>query len=190
MKKLSFTLIMMIFCLCLTFAADNPRNPSVPSVAGDDSSKNGKSVNIEIQRESAIYTKGSSADLTNFYMTGLAIGDKNNQSIQIDKVKSIRIKGYTMRKTTKDNLSVVFYFPYLYDIELTDGQVLIDVVGKVKEIDSFTMRAENGVQQKCYTYFVRYWLEDKGEFAHNGSKDYNEKPEVPDEAVIKIEFKR
>ena len=190
MKKFSFTLIAIIFCLGLTFAVDNPRNPSAPSVSGDNNTKNGKSVNIEIQRESTIYTKGSSSDLTNFYMTGLTIGNKNNQSVQIDKVKSIRIKGYTMRKTTKDNLSVVFYFPYLYDIDLTDGQVLTDVVGKVKEIDSFTMKAENGVQQKCYTYFVRYWLEDKGEFAHNGSKDYNEKPEVPDEAVIYIEFKR
>ncbi|MBP5705835.1 MAG: hypothetical protein J6W76_01015, partial [Spirochaetales bacterium] len=55
------------------------------------------------------------------------------------------------------------------------------------ELDSFTITTVLG-KQKCYTYFVRYWLEDKGEFVHNGSKDINEKPEVPDEAVIYIEF--
>ncbi|MBR3731810.1 MAG: hypothetical protein IKQ61_12660 [Spirochaetales bacterium] len=190
MKKKIFITTALFFCAVLSFAADNPSIPINPTVAGDNSgSTNAKSVNIEIQRESSVYTKCSTADLTGFNMTGLSwSGSANrNQTIPIDKVKSIKIKGYTMQKTTKDNLGVVFYFPYLYDIELIDGNVLTDVVGKVKQIDSFSVTTALG-RQKCYTYFVRYWLEDKGEFAHNGSKDYNEKPEVPKEAVIYIEF--
>ena len=93
-----------------------------------------------------------------------------------------------MVKKQKENASVVFYFPYIFDIELKNGTTIKNAKGRIKELDSFEVFNDIG-KEKCYSYFIRLWLEDKGMFADNNSKNYNETSKVPKSVVIYFEFK-
>ena len=185
MKKL-LIFIFISFSFLLN-GADDPKNPDDPKI--DNDNKTVKKFNIEYRKEDGFYTKGVIEGMKGFYLNELSWkGNENrDQNIYIDFVKSIEVKGYTMKKTQKDNLSIVFYIPYLFDIELKNGTSIKGAIGRIKEIESFTAYNEIG-REKCYTYFMRYWLEDKQMFLHNSSKDYNEKPEVPKSTVVFIEF--
>jgi len=174
---------MSLFCL---FAEDNIKDPKDPVVKGDKSNTN---VKIEYQKQDGFFIKGYVKKLSNFYLSGLVWdGNENaNQNILIDFVESIRINAYTPVKKQNKNLSVVFYFPYIFDIKLKNGTEIKGAKGRIKELDSFEVYNEIG-KEKCYTYFIRYWLEDKKIFSDNGSSDFNEKAKVPKEVVIFLDF--
>jgi len=84
-------------------------------------------------------------------------------------------------------LSVVFYFPYVFDIKLKNGTEIKGAKGRIKELDSFEVYNEIG-KEKCFTYFIRYWLEDKKVFSDDGSSNFNEKAKVPKDVVIFLDF--
>lgn len=180
-KNLLVALVIFIFSSSL-FAVDDPDNPKDPVVG-----KGG--YNIEFQRENGFFSKGYAKDFENFYLKNLTWKNnlKGEQKISIDSVKSIRIKGYSPKKVKKENLSLVFYIPYVFDIELTNGTKILDASGRINEIESFYSYDEKG-KVKLYTYFMRYWLEDKGIFLHNNSNDFDESPEVPEDTVVYVEF--
>lgn len=183
--------IIIIYFLLFSFfvfAIDNPKEPDDPNITGEENKIDVK-YNVEYQKQNTFFTKGYVKEFSGFYLNNLTWkGNENgDQKILIDFIKSIRIKGYTTKKTTKDKLSFVFYFPYVFDIELKNGTVIEDAVGKIKEIESFYSFSDYG-KEKCYTYFMRFWLEDKMEFLHNGSKDFNESPDIPKETIIFLDF--
>jgi hypothetical protein len=186
-KKSVLLLIIFQISFILT-AASNPKDPDNPSLKSGNS-KDG--IKIELQKQNGYFVKGTVSTLKGIALKGLSIdsSDKAMQSIPIDTVKTIRVKGYTMDKKTKDNLSMVFYYPYVFDIELNDGTKIKGAKGRIKEIESFELTNDKG-SQKCYTYFIRYWLEDKKMFSDNKSKNYNETPKVNKDVVIYIEFNK
>jgi hypothetical protein len=145
--------------------------------------------NVEFQNQKGVFGKGILKELKGFYLKLTWPGNESgSEEILIDFVKSIRIKGYTPVKKSKDNLSLVYYFPQVYDIELKDGKKIKGAQGRIQELDSFVVYNSTG-RVKCYTYFVRYWLEDKKMFNDNKSKNFDESPKVPDQVVIYVEFK-
>lgn len=178
---ISFAIFTFSSILC---AVDDPNNPKDPVVSKGD-------YNIEFQRENGFFSKGYANEFENFYLKNLTWEDnlKGEEKISIDNVKSIRIKGYSPKKVKKENLSLVFYIPYVFDIELKNGAKIINATGRINEIESFYSFDENG-KVKLYTYFMRYWLEDKGIFLHNNSSDFDESPEVPDDTVVYLEFSK
>ncbi|HOJ63154.1 MAG TPA: hypothetical protein PLE45_01925 [Spirochaetota bacterium] len=184
MKKNIFLLLFLF--LALLIKAD-PKDPDEPKIKDNKNSKD--KFNIEYRKQNGFYTKGYIEGMSGFYLNDLMWqGNENKeQHIYIDFVKSIEVKGYTIKKIQKDNLSLVFYIPYVFDIELKNGTSIKGAKGRIKELERFTVYTEIG-KEKCYTYFVRYWLEDKQMFLHNNSKDFNEKPTVPESTVVYIEF--
>ncbi len=179
------SIILFLLLLTIFNLTSDPKDPDQPFVKGDTKNK----FNIGYKKESGIYTKGFIENMKGFYLTDLMWSGNENkeQHIYIDFVKSIEIKGYTIKKIQKDNLSLVFYIPYLFDIELKNGTSIKGAKGRIKELETFTVYNEIG-KEKCYTYFIRYWLEDKQMFYDNNSKDFNERPKVENRTVVYIEF--
>jgi hypothetical protein len=193
MKKIILFFILVGFQISLFSALDTGvKSPTDPTVKGDDAKKNDPkyNINIVIQKQNGIFTEGIVKGMKGFYIKGLVwnSNESANQDILIDFVKNIRVKGYTVVKKTRENLSMVFYYPYQFDIELNDGTKIKDVKGRIKELESFDIFDKVG-KEKCFTYFGRYWLEDKKMFNDNKSKNYEEIPVVPKSCVIYIEFK-
>lgn len=189
MFKKKFIASIFIIISFFAFSLDDPKKPRDPFIDEDDKNS-GHSYNIEYRKQNGFFTKGYVKDFTNFYLNDLRwAGNKNKeQKILIDFVKSIRVKGYSIKKIRRENLSVVFYIPYIFDIELKNGTSIHDAVGRINQIESFFSFNDVG-KEKCYTYFIRYWLEDKKMFAHNNSTDFDKSPEIPDETVVFIEFR-
>jgi hypothetical protein len=165
-------------------------DPTDPTVKGDTSTNSGAESNIVYLKQNGQQYKGIVKNLKGFYLKGLVWegNDNASQEILIDFVDRINIRGYTQVKKQKDNLSIIFYIPYQFDIKLKNGTEFHNAKGRIKELESFEVYNEIG-KGKCYTYFIRYWLEDQGKFQDNQSKDYNEKAKVPNDVVISLEFK-
>lgn len=195
MKKM--LILMFLFFSFYGYTKDNivmPRNPKDPDVSslsddkGNDLNKSDVKLNIEYRKQSGSLNSGIVTGMKGFYLK--LAWDSNEdmgQEILVDFVKSIKIKGYTMVNKTKDKLTVVYYFPYLFDITLKDGKEIKNAKGRIKEIEAFTAYNSIG-KEKCYTYFIRYWLEDKKIFTDNKSSNYYEKPSVPKNVVVFIKF--
>jgi hypothetical protein len=166
---------------------DGPTDPDSPSVS--DGSMGENDLYLQFQRQDGALGEGVLPDMSGMYISDLVWEGSEDEpgSILIDEVKSIRIKGYTMVKKSRGNLGIVFYFPHLFDIVLKDNTQITSARGRIKELESFTLYSSEG-QGKIYSYFIRYWLEDKGRFNDNGSADYNETPFVPAEAAIFLRF--
>ena len=171
---------------------NNPDEPNIDSIdIGEDKDSNNKeySFNIEYQKQNGNFGKGVLQKISNIYLNLSWEGNQiGSQEILLDFIKSLRVKGYTMVKKQRKKLGVIFYFPYVFDIELNDGKIIKDAKGRIKELESFLVYNAMG-REKCYTYFVRYWLEDKKIFNDNMSSDYNETPKVPDSVIIYLEFR-
>jgi len=146
--------------------------------------------NFVYQKQSGEFFRAVANKFTGFYLNNLSWKDNENktQTLLIDFIKNIKITGYTQLKKQNGNLSVVYYFPYTYDIELKNGTKFENVSGRIQEFDSFEVFTEFG-KEKCFTYFIRYWLEDEKKFSDNNSSDYSEKVDVPKQLVIYLEFK-
>ncbi len=146
--------------------------------------------NFFYQKHSGDLFRAVSNKFTGFYLKDLTWKNNENKTktLLIDFVKSVRVTGYTQVKKPSGNLSIVYYFPYTYDVELKDGTKIINASGRIPEFDSFEVDTEFG-KEKCFTYFIRYWLEDKKVFSDNNSSDYGEKVDVPKELVVYLEFK-
>jgi hypothetical protein len=199
MKRLIF-FIFILFTISLSCkdSIKVPKDPKEPDVIKaepenkenkNESLKAGSDYQVDFQNQKGNFGKGKIVQMKDFYLKLVWDGnDTGSQKITIANVKSLRVRGYTPVKKTKDKLSVVFYYPYMFDLELKDGKVIKNAKGSIKELESFAVANDRG-SVKNYTYFVRYWLEDKKMFNDNKSKDFNEKPKVPDATVIYIEFK-
>ena len=197
MKKLLIILILIYLPLIFIITQDNPKLPDEPILKDDkiimDEKKEKEKIkeeknNIKYQNQKGEITEGVADDFKGVYLNLTWAGNETgSQKILIDFVKSIKINGYSMTKKTKDNLGIVFYFPDNFDLVLKDGKIIKNARGKINEIESFLVYNSIG-KQKCYTYFIRYWLEDKQMFNDNKSYDYNEKPKIPDSVIVYIEF--
>lgn len=181
-------IILSLFLNSMLIVISDPKEPEPPNIKKD--TKDNK-FNIEYRKQNGLYYKGFIENKSGFYLTDLTWqGNENkDQHIYIDFIRSIEIKGYTIKKIQKENLSIVYYIPYIFDIELKNGTSIKGAKGRIKELEVFTVYNEIG-REKCYTYFIRYWLEDKMMFLDNNSKDFNESPKVkvPDSTVVYIEF--
>lgn len=167
----------------------SPKEPNNPTLDNkSEITKNETKINIEYKKQNGKTNNGIVYNMKGFYLKLQWEGNENKeQEILIDFVKSIKIKGYTMTNKTKDKLTVVYYFPYLYDITLKDGTEIKNAKGRIKEIDSFIVYNNMG-KEKCYTYFIRYWLEDKKIFTDTKSSNYYENPTLPKNVVIYLKF--
>jgi hypothetical protein len=196
MKKLTiFIFILFTISLSCKDSIKTPKSPDEPSVlkVQEESKSESKTAtsdyNVNFQNQKGSFGKGKLLSTKNFALNLVWDGNESGgKKISIDNVKTLRVKGYTPVKKVKDKLGFVFYYPYMYDLELKDGTIVKNAKGNIKELESFTAYSGNN-KIKCYTYFMRYWLEDKKMFNDNKSKDFNEKPKVPGEVVIYIEFK-
>lgn len=191
-KNLSF-IIVFLFVNFLFFSED-------PIIIMDESLKDDNAesetvseskYNVKYQKQNGYFYQGFIENNSGYYLQELTWEDNKtgNQQILIDFVKSIYIKGYRMQVKKFDNISMVFYFPHIFDIELTNGKVIKKATGRIPQIESFLSYNELG-QEKCYTYFGRYWLEDKKMFLDNNSTDIGETPDIPEEVITFIEFER
>jgi len=146
--------------------------------------------NFFYQKQNGELFRAVSSKFTGFFLKGLSWKDNEYKAktLLIDLVKNIKITGYTQVKKQSGDLSIVYYFPYIYDIELKNGTKIKNASGRIVEFDSFEVDTDYG-KEKCFTYFIRYWLEDKKMFSDNNSTDYSEKVNVPEELVIYLEFK-
>jgi hypothetical protein len=171
-------------------------DPDDPSVVFDSESENKENktekkfnYNIKYLNKAGILKKGYFDKLSgNYLKLRWEENESGTQEILVDFVVSIRIKGYKILKEKyNDLLSIVYYYPYVYDIKLKDGTLIKNAKGRISEIDNFIIYNNIG-KERCYTYFVRYWLEDKQMFNDNKSKDFNENPHIPDSVIIYIEF--
>ncbi len=198
MKKLLIILLLFYFHLSFLITQNSPKLPDEPILKDDkitnkkDNEKTDKEKinNIQYQNKKGEIIQGVIDDLKGNYINLSWAGNETGaQKILFDFIKSIKIKEYTMVKKTKENLSVIFYFPNVYDLELKDGRIIKDAKGRINEIESFLVYNSIG-KQKCYTYFIRYWLEDKQIFNDNKSSDYNEFPNIPESVITYIEFKK
>jgi hypothetical protein len=196
MKKLIVILILIYLPLIFITSQDNPKLPDEPILKNDKIIKNSNNKNIIIEEKNNIkyqnkkgeITEGVAENLKGIYLNLAWSGNEiGSQKILLDFVKSIKINGYSKIKKTKENLSIIFYFPDTFDLELKDGKIIKNAKGRINEIESFLVYNSIG-KQKCYTYFIRYWLEDKQIFNDNKSFDYNEKPVIPDSVITYIEF--
>lgn len=180
---------LVFFTVVCTHAIEivNPESPKDPSAEKTNITK--KQYNIDFKKQDGLFYRGFTEGMTGFYLDKLTWegNSEGNQAKLIDFVKSINIKGYKMSKRTAENLSVVYYIPYIFDIELKNGTMIKDAKGRIPQIDSFYVYDETG-KEKCFTYFLRYWLEDKRIFSDNNSADYDETPPLPKELVTFIEF--
>lgn len=190
MKKCLFSILYAVITI-LMLAADptEPKDPSDSSAKYNTAAKS--KYNIDYKKNNGFFYKGFNESFKNFYLDGLNWegNSAGNQKLLIDFVKSIRIIGYQMEKMpSKSNMSLVFYKPYVFDIELRNGTMIKNVRGTIKQINTFDAYNETGME-KCYTYFVRTWIEDQKKFYDNGSSDYEELPPVPKEVITFLEFK-
>lgn len=180
---------LVFFTVVCTHAIEivNPELPKDPGAEKTNITK--KQYNIDFKKQDGLFYRGFTEGMTGFYLDKLTWegNSEGNQAKLIDFVKSINIKGYKMSKRTAENLSVVYYIPYIFDIELKNGTMIKDAKGRIPQIDSFYVYDETG-KEKCFTYFLRYWLEDKRIFSDNNSADYDETPPLPKELVTFIEF--
>ena len=186
-KKIwSLLILFTVFC-SHAIEIVNPESPKDPGA--DKTGITKKQYNIDFKKQDGLFYRGFTEGMTGFYLDKLTWdgNSEGNQAKLIDFVKSINIKGYKMSKRTAENLSVVYYVPYIFDIELRNGTMIKDAKGRIPEIDSFYVFDETG-KEKCFTYFLRYWLEDKRVFSDNNSNDYDETPPLPKELVTFIEF--
>ncbi len=196
LKSIFFMIIFVLFSFTATgiYTLDEPKDPTDPSdKITKDSAKTedtdpGK-YNIEYMNKRGVIKKGAIKNKTGIYLKLKWEGNESGlQEILIDFVSAIRIKGY--RKETQkvsDRLTRVFYYPDLYDIEMTDGRIIRNAKGMISALDKFTVYNEIG-KETCFTYFVRYWYEDKKMFHDNHSTDFDEEPPVPDPVIIYVEF--
>ena len=180
---------LVFFTVVCTHAIEivNPESPKDPGAEKTNITK--KQYNIDFKKQDGLFYRGFTEGMTGFYLDKLTWegNSEGNQAKLIDFVKSINIKGYKMSKRTAENLSVVYYIPYIFDIELKNGTMIKDAKGRIPQIDSFYVYDDTG-KEKCFTYFLRYWLEDKRIFSDNNSADYDETPPLPKELVTFIEF--
>ena len=180
---------LVFFTVVCTHAIEivNPESPKDPGAEKTNITK--KQYNIDFKKQDGLFYRGFTEGMTGFYLDKLTWegNSEGNQAKLIDFVKSINIKGYKMSKRTAENLSVVYYIPYIFDIELKNGTMIKDAKGRIPQIDSFYVYDETG-KEKCFTYFLRYWLEDKRIFSDNNSADYDETPPLPKELVTFIKF--
>ena len=186
-KKIwSLLILFTVFC-SHAIEIVNPESPKDPGA--DKTGITKKQYNIDFKKQDGLFYRGYTEGMTGFYLDKLTWdgNSEGNQAKLIDFVKSINIKGYKMSKRTAENLSVVYYVPYIFDIELRNGTMIKDAKGRIPQIDSFYVFDETG-KEKCFTYFLRYWLEDKRIFSDNNSNDYDETPPLPKELVTFIEF--
>ena len=186
-KKIwSLLILFTVFC-SHAIEIVNPESPKDPGA--DKTGITKKQYNIDFKKQDGLFYRGYTEGMTGFYLDKLTWdgNSEGNQAKLIDFVKSINIKGYKMSKRTAENLSVVYYVPYIFDIELRNGTMIKDAKGRIPQIDSFYVFDETG-KEKCFTYFLRYWLEDKRVFSDNNSNDYDETPPLPKELVTFIEF--
>lgn len=185
-KFLSIIILLTAFC-ANAIEIVNPESPKEPEAEKKNITK--KQYNIEFKKQDGLFYRGYTEGMTGFYLDKLTWdgNSEGNQAKLIDFVKSINIKGYKMSKRTAENLSLVYYIPYIFDIELKNGTIIKDAKGRIPQIDSFYVFDETG-KEKCFTYFMRYWLEDKRIFSDNNSDDYDETPPLPKELVTFIEF--
>jgi hypothetical protein len=166
----------------------NPKNPDDPKITDKSEEKLTQKYNIEYRTSKGRSGKGMMRGLKGIYLKLAWDGNETgSQEVLMDFVKSIRIRSYSMTKKTQNDLGVVFYFPDLFDIEMKDGTSIKNAKGRIKEIESMTLYNTTG-RQKLYTYFIRYWLEDKKVFSDNRSSNYDEAPIIPPEVVAYIEF--
>jgi hypothetical protein len=191
LKKILIIALLVIFQLSAFSQTSSLKNPTTPTVKTSDSNSSANNVTIDFQKQSGALSKGIAIGLKGFYIKGLVwAGNENaNQDILIDFVRNIRVKGYTIVKKLNGNLAAVFYYPYIFDIEMNDGSTIKGAKGRIQELESFEVFNDRG-REKCYTYFMRYWLEDKKIFSDNSSKNFEETPKVPKQAVIYIEFNK
>ena len=197
MKKLIITLLLIYIPIISIITQDDPKLPDEPILKDDKiviDEKNEKDIiikeknNIKYQNKKGEITEGVLNDFNEVYLNLTWQGNEiGSQKILLNFVKSIKIIGYSKIKKTKENLGIVFYFPDIYDIELKDGKIIKNAKGRINEFESFLVYNSIG-KQKCYTYFIRYWLEDKQVFNDNMSSDYNETPKIPDSVIVYIEF--
>jgi hypothetical protein len=191
-KSLIFSIIiLLIFKIYPIEEPNDPKDPgdTINSDLDKFEDKNAKKFNIKYMNKKGILKKGIIKNKSGIYFK--LSWDENESGLQeilIDFVQAIRIKGYKMDKQKVNNkLSRIFYVPYLYDIEFTDGKIIRNAKGKISFLDKFVVYNSLG-KETCYTYFVRYWYEDKNMFHDNHSTNYNENPKVPDPTIVYIEF--
>lgn len=183
-----FTVIFILISIGLHGQISNPVNPSDPK--GDSSSVSTDRYNIEFKKEDGFFYKAYAEGMNGFYLDGLTWegNESGSRKIMIDFVKSVTIKGYKINIRTFDKLSLVYYVPHIFDIEMKNGQVIRDAKGVIRQLDAFDVFDEVG-KERVFTYFVRYWQEDKMIFSDNGSSNFNETPAIPKQVVTYIEFK-
>lgn len=199
-NKLRKPILILIFIyLSLTFiiSQDNPNLPDEPILKDDkiilDENKEKDIIieeknNIKYQNKKGDITEGVTNDFKGVYLNLTWEGNEiGSQKILLDFVKSIKINGYSRTKKTKENLGIIFYFPNTFDLELKDGKIIKNAKGRINQLESFLVYNSIG-KQKCYTYFIRYWLEDKQIFNDNKSSNFYESPKIPDSVIIYIEF--
>lgn len=191
-KKRLFVLLFVCFVSFL-FAVEvkepvEPDDPSASETKETATITKGK-YNLDFKKQDGLFYRGYVESLTGFYLDSLTWegNREGNQAKLIDFVRSIHVKGYQMVKRSAGNLSIVYYIPRIFDIELKNGQMIQNAEGRIPELDTFYVYDETG-KEKCFTYFVRYWLEDKKQFSDNGSDDFDETPPLPKELVTFLEF--
>ena len=191
-KKVLIIFFVVIIQICVFSADSGIIEPDEPVVSGDTSKTNDPKYNINIvyKKQSGASRKGIIKGLKGSYIKGLVWegNEGGTQDILLDFVKSIKINGYTMIEKKKDNLSTIFYYPYIFDITMTDGTKITGAKGRINELASFEVYNDVG-KEKCFTYFVRYWLNDKKMFSDNKSMVYEETPKIPGTLVVYLEFK-
>jgi hypothetical protein len=198
LKKSIIFLLIILFQIILfqfsLFSEDTGvKNPTDPTVGGDNTKVNDPKYNMNIfyKKQNGSSKKGVVKGMKGFYIKGLTWegNEGGDQDILIDFVKSIKITGYTMIEKKKDNLSTIFYYPYIFDISLTDGTKITGAKGRINELASFELYNDVG-KEKCFTYFIRYWLNDEKMFSDNKSKVYEETPKIPASLVVYLEFNK
>ncbi len=186
---------------------DNPNDPEDTIIFNDENSDSGKSsssgssekknkeykknnkFNIRYKNKNGDNKQGIIENLSGIYLRLNWKGNENgNQEILLDLVKAIRVKGYKMKKLKmNEKISRVYYIPFVFDIQLNDGTIIKNAKGRIQEFESFKVYNNLG-KEKCYTYFMRYWLEDRQIYNDNNSGDYKEIPVIPKAVVVYIEF--
>lgn len=195
MKKTVLLLFLFSTMLTVAFAQSSPGEPDAPVIVSENGNVSRDSYNVAYKRQNGFFYEGQFEGVKSLDLNKLEFEGSSRQRIKFDEIKSIRVVGYTIKKKSfnDDKLSLVFYFPYLFDIELKNGEMVNRVKGRINKLEEFTIRyldkSGTSVSEKCYAYFVRYWLEDQQVFADNNSEDFNETPTVHNETVTFIEFK-
>lgn len=195
MKKIMLLLFLFSTTLTVAFAQNSPGEPDAPVIVSENGNVSRDSYNVAYKRQNGFFYEGQFEGVKSLDLNKLEFEGSSRQRIKFDEIKSIRVVGYTIKKKSfnDDKLSLVFYFPYLFDIELKNGEMINRVKGRINKLEEFSIRyldkSGTSVNEKCYAYFVRYWLEDQQVFADNNSDDFNETPTVHNETVTFIEFK-